>query len=207
MRAHQTEAVSDVQRISWRTLIRPRFARPPSPARREKESRVEIRAIVIWSGTVRAVFVFLHRWAGLAMAGFPILVGLTVFRIDRPVSFALEHERGLYVYNVHSSRDPGENYGGTTLMIDAYSGALFGFKAPTGERDGETVTTWLVALHTANVFGLPYRALVCLCGLTVVLLSITGVVIWLKKRRARLQARRRVTAPESARRPDSRAPA
>ena len=128
------------------------------------------------------------------------------FRVDRPISFSLERDRGLYVYNVHSSRDPGENYGGTTLMIDAYSGALFGFRAATGERNGDTVTTWLVELHTANVFGLPYRALVCLCGLAVVLLSITGVVIYLKKRRAR-RATRRVTAPASAPRPDSRAPA
>jgi uncharacterized iron-regulated membrane protein len=130
------------------------------------------------------------------------------FRVDRPISFSLERERGLYVYNVHSSRDPGENYGGTTLMIDAYSGSMFGFKAPTGERNGETVTTWLVELHTANVFGLPYRSLACVCGVAIALLSVTGIIIWWKKRRARLHAAARpVTRSASAPPPDSRAPA
>ena len=36
-----------------------------------------------------------------------------------------------------------------------------------------------------NVFGMPYRIFVCALGLVIVLLSVTGVVIWLKKRRAR----------------------
>jgi uncharacterized iron-regulated membrane protein len=35
----------------------------------------------------------------------------------------------------------------------------------------------------ANVFGLPYRLFVCFLGLVIVMLSVTGVVIWSKKRR------------------------
>lgn len=40
-------------------------------------------------------------------------------------------------------------------------------------------------LHTGRILGWPGRILVCVTGLAVTMLSITGVVIWLKKRKAR----------------------
>ncbi|BBU63704.1 hypothetical protein MSC49_36390 [Methylosinus sp. C49] len=107
------------------------------------------------------------------------------FTIDRRVDFTLDRETGLYVYGVHSSRDVGEKYGGTTIAIDAYTGAVHGFHAPTGGKGGDTATEWLLELHMANVFGLPYRILVCAAGVAIALLSVTGVVIWRKKRGAR----------------------
>jgi uncharacterized iron-regulated membrane protein len=57
---------------------------------------------------------------------------------------------------------------------------------PQGQYSGNTLTAWLMALHMANVFGLPYRIFVCLLGLAIVMLAVTGVVIWLKKRRVRV---------------------
>ena len=41
-----------------------------------------------------------------------------------------------------------------------------------------------LALHMANVFGLPYRIFVCALGILITMLSVTGVYIWWKKRRA-----------------------
>lgn len=41
-------------------------------------------------------------------------------------------------------------------------------------------------LHMGNVFGLPYRLFVCLMGLIIVLLSVTGIIVWIKKRRAQI---------------------
>ena len=55
----------------------------------------------------------------------------------------------------------------------------------------KTLTTWLVALHMANVFGLPYRILVVVLGLGIVALSVTGVYIWWSKRAARRVPARR----------------
>jgi uncharacterized iron-regulated membrane protein len=52
------------------------------------------------------------------------------------------------------------------------------------------VTNWLSALHQGEVFGLPYRIFVCVLGVMVVMLSVTGIVIWLKKRRARTSLQR-----------------
>ena len=61
---------------------------------------------------------------------------------------------------------------------------------------GNTVSNWLRALHFANVHGwLAYRILVCILGLVITLLSVTGIYIWWKKHRARaVSVQRRKTA-------------
>jgi uncharacterized iron-regulated membrane protein len=59
------------------------------------------------------------------------------------------------------------------------------FEAPTGIDAGNTITSWIVALHVGAVFGLPYRAFVSMMGIAVALLSVTGVWIWLRKRNKR----------------------
>ena len=41
----------------------------------------------------------------------------------------------------------------------------------------------------ADVFGLPYRIFVCVLGLVITMLSVTGVYIWWKKRCARINRR------------------
>jgi uncharacterized iron-regulated membrane protein len=56
---------------------------------------------------------------------------------------------------------------------------------PTGEHTGNTVESWLHALHMARVFGRPYQVLVSLLGMATAVLSWTGVYIWNVKRKAR----------------------
>ena len=41
-------------------------------------------------------------------------------------------------------------------------------------------------LHSGRILGLPGRILVSLLGLAVAMLSLTGVVIWMRKRRSRV---------------------
>jgi uncharacterized iron-regulated membrane protein len=41
-------------------------------------------------------------------------------------------------------------------------------------------------LHSGRIIGMPGRILVSLLGLVVAMLSLTGVVIWAKKRRSRV---------------------
>lgn len=50
-------------------------------------------------------------------------------------------------------------------------------------RLSDTITGLVIELHTAGVFGLPMKIIICLMGLVITALSVTGVVIWLKKRR------------------------
>jgi uncharacterized iron-regulated membrane protein len=106
------------------------------------------------------------------------------FTINRPTALIYRREQGVYYYRVHSSRDV-VRYGETTVAIDGQSGALIGAEIPTGKLAGNTFTSWIKGLHMAMVWGLPWRIFVSIMGLVVVTLSITGVLIWLRKRRAR----------------------
>lgn len=105
------------------------------------------------------------------------------FQIEAPVAIWFNSAKGFYVYNVRSSLDIQDHEGQTRVVIDANSGKHKMVLLPTGQYNGNTITSWLMALHMANVFGLPYRLFVCVLGLVIVMLSVTGVVIWLKKRR------------------------
>jgi uncharacterized iron-regulated membrane protein len=107
------------------------------------------------------------------------------FRVDRAGSFALDRDLGVYRYEVHSDLDIRED-GRTRLYFDANSGALKLLELPTTQYAGNTVTSWVSALHMAAVFGLPYRMFVSGLGLGIVLLSATGVIVWWKKREGRL---------------------
>jgi len=103
-------------------------------------------------------------------------------RAIAPSGFWLNNAKGFYVYAVKSSADIQDHGGQTRVVIDANNGALKQVLLPTGQYSGNTITNWLMALHMANIWGLPYRIFVCVLGLAIVMLSVTGVLIWLKKR-------------------------
>ncbi len=121
------------------------------------------------------------------------------FIIERPVGLAYDAERGVYTYTLRSSLDIQDKSGKTMILFDAETGALRLLLLPAGQYSGNTVTSWLYALHMANVFGLAWRIFVCLLGLLLTILSVTGVYIWWRKRRARkVSASRRIAAFERA---------
>ncbi len=108
--------------------------------------------------------------------------------------FVVEHEsrisylaeRGVYVYGVVTDRDISD-HGGTSVWIDADTGAQLAFHRATGEAAGTTLRAWLATLHMASVRGVgnTYRVFVFVFGLGVATLSITGVWIWWRKRSQR----------------------
>ena len=107
------------------------------------------------------------------------------FSVQEPLGLWYSAEAGAYTYEVRSSRDVFERTpkgGSTTVTFDGNSGALRSLFRPTGEHLGNTVESWLYALHMARIFGRPYQVFVCFLGLAVALLSVTGVYIWWKKR-------------------------
>ena len=112
------------------------------------------------------------------------------FAVHWEDSLSYTPERGVYRYDVHSSRDLRERGGNTQLYFDANTGALRGVWLPTGGAEGDTVRTWLTSLHMAALWGVPMKLLICAMGLVVVMLSATGVLIWYRKRRARTGAAR-----------------
>ena len=103
-------------------------------------------------------------------------------QIYQPAGFWINRGKGFYVYAVNSSADIQDHSGQTRIVIDATTGTIKMTLLATGQYSGNTFTTWLMALHMANVWGLPYKIFVSALGLVIVMLAVTGVLIWWKKR-------------------------
>ena len=111
------------------------------------------------------------------------------FRVLGEEGLYYQPDKGLFTYLVRSDRDVTSEGGGSVLLLDD-RGRPLGFSLPTGQNVGATLNTWLFALHTAEVWGMPFRLFVALMGILVSGFSITGVYIWWKKRRARTHRQR-----------------
>lgn len=134
-----------------------------------------------------------HQMARQAMQGFAQVHGLT---IDFEDKLRLDRARGVYMYAVHSSADLRADKGNTAILIDAQTGELKGWWLPTKGETGNTFSNWLGALHMGQVFGLPYRIFVCFNGIALVAISITGVLIWSRKRAGKKRGQPSVRAAE-----------
>lgn len=117
------------------------------------------------------------------------------FSVEREGYLFYRPEWGLYGYGVRTSADPSHEDPGTRVWFDGRSGRPFYFQGPLGENATDATMRWFYMLHMARVFGLPYRILVSLLGLGVVALSVTGIVVWMKKRSARLLGKRKQKRP------------
>lgn len=121
------------------------------------------------------------------MAGQARALGL---QVEAEKSLLYDPARGIYRYDVRTSRDIRHRGGHTRLVMDGDSGAFKGLWLPTGAASGDTITTWLTTLHMAALGGWPIQLLICALGLVVTALGVTGILIWLKKRRAARVVRR-----------------
>lgn len=121
-----------------------------------------------------------HRAAQAAMRAAGVREGFVILS-ERLMWY--DPSTHLYTYRVRSDRDIGR-LGNTQLHLDGDSGASSAVEMPTGRRAADTVTTWLGELHTADVFGRPMQMILTVVGLGIAMLSITGVLIWLRKRNA-----------------------
>ena len=103
----------------------------------------------------------------------------------------LDHERFLsydpsrcaFTYRVRSSLDV-DALGNTQIVWGSQTPSLFAFSSTTATR-ADTVSIFLESIHEAQIGGLPMRVLVAIAGFTLALLSVTGVLIFLRKLRPR----------------------
>jgi uncharacterized iron-regulated membrane protein len=118
------------------------------------------------------------------------------FTIREERLLAYHPDYGAFRYQVYSSLDISERFAATTVWLDRQSGALLAFEAPTGQNSGRSLTMWLYQLHFGAVdrLGTPYRVFVCLMGLAIATLSVTGVWVWWMKRAKRVRQRSTVRA-------------
>ncbi len=73
------------------------------------------------------------------------------------------------------------------VYIDADSGGLRGLQDVDSGTRGDAFAALQFPMHSGQIFGLLGRTIICISGLLTAVLSLTGVVIWWKKRKARVQ--------------------
>jgi uncharacterized iron-regulated membrane protein len=88
---------------------------------------------------------------------------------------------------------PGDDHGGggvgpAALYFDGKNGSYLGNRLPWQGTAADIFLQMQFPLHSGRILGLPGRILISLMGLLVSMLSITGVVIWWKKRKARVRS-------------------
>lgn len=108
---------------------------------------------------------------------------------------AVGYARSVGVYAVGFFAPGGEHgaagAGPATLFYDARDGRLLGDRRPWAGTAADIFVQAQLPLHSGRILGLPGRVLISLMGIVVALLSVTGIVIWWRKRAARVAARGR----------------
>lgn len=101
---------------------------------------------------------------------------------------------GYAIYGVGFFSPGGDHGGGGVgppyLYYDSGDGRLLGDRQPWAGTAADIFVQAQFPLHSGRILGLPGRILISLTGLAVAALSVTGVIIWWKKRKARLTRRR-----------------
>ncbi len=106
------------------------------------------------------------------------------------------------IYGV-SFFQPGGDHGSggvgpPLLYYDGLDGRLLGDRQPWKGTAADIFVQAQFPVHSGRILGVPGRILMSVMGVVVATLSVTGVVIWLKKRSARVYRRRRGGAAPGA---------
>lgn len=117
---------------------------------------------------------------------------------EAPFDAFYAHDFGVYGVGFGDHHRPG--LGVPYLYFSAADGRILAESIPGQGTRGDVFMQAMFPLHNGNIAGLPGRILIAISGVLVAVLSVTGVVIWEKKRRGRraLAARERArsdTAP------------
>lgn len=83
----------------------------------------------------------------------------------------------------HEHGDGG--LGNPWVYVDSRTGVLAGADVPGTGSAGDILLQSMFPLHSGRIVGLPGRVLMSLMGVLVAMFSLTGVLIWARKRRAR----------------------
>lgn len=113
------------------------------------------------------------------------------FSVSTEMSLDYRADTGTWWYWVRSDRDIIDTSVMTYLVFDDTDGHYIGIVLPTGDRLGNTINAWVGALHLAMLWGLPYKVFLAFAGIVVAALSISGVLIWQRKRNAQMVRRQR----------------
>lgn len=107
--------------------------------------------------------------------------------------------RDAHYYGVRFGDPLASAFGASTVLLSSADGRILDVREADAGQSGDLVAQLMLPIHTGQVAGLPGRILICITGLVVAMLSITGIYIWWKKRASRLVRRlgRKRTVPQS----------
>lgn len=98
------------------------------------------------------------------------------------------------LYGVYGARffAPGDDHGAAgvgpaRLYYDSVSGELIGDRVPWSGTAADIFVQAQFPLHSGRILGLPGRIMISVMGLVAAALSVTGVIIWYRKRAARIR--------------------
>jgi uncharacterized iron-regulated membrane protein len=108
-------------------------------------------------------------------------------------------EWGIYMVSMYQ---PGDDHGDggigpALLYYDGVDGRLLGQRQPWKGTAADVFVQAQFPLHSGRILGLPGRILISCMGLVVAMLSVTGVIIWWRKRAARAVAQQ-ITASRTS---------
>ena len=99
-------------------------------------------------------------------------------------------QQGIYNVRLRNGNDDSEV--AANLYFDGLNGELLGDRLSWKGTAADIFAQAQFPIHSGRILGLPGRILVSLMGLVVAALSVSGVVIWWRKRRARVVRRSRL---------------
>jgi uncharacterized iron-regulated membrane protein len=108
-------------------------------------------------------------------------------------------EFGIYMVSFFK---PGGDHGSggvgpALLYYDGVDGRLLGERQPWKGTAADIFVQAQFPLHSGRILGLPGRILISAMGLVVAMLSVTGVIIWWRKRASRMAAQRQASMREA----------
>lgn len=115
-------------------------------------------------------------------------------RVD---SLVYNAAKGLWWVRLDDPRDM-DGIGRRWVFVDARDGRVLADRHATDGSAGDVVLAWQYPLHSGKAFGWPGRILVLAAGVGVCVFSVTGILIWNRKRAARQASRRRAMGAVAA---------
>ncbi len=113
------------------------------------------------------------------------------------------YSQGFGIFSVdyfYPEADHGAGGGGhKRLFFDGLDGRYLGERLPWSGTAADIFVQAQFPLHSGRILGVPGRILISFMGVVVAMLSVTGVYLWWKKRKARITSRaRRESCAEAA---------
>jgi uncharacterized iron-regulated membrane protein len=108
---------------------------------------------------------------------------------EPPGSVFYGAQHGLYAVSFYRPEDDHNTMAMKMLFVDAMDGSFKGGRIPWEGTAADVFMQLQFPLHSGRIAGLPGRIFLSFMGLVVALLSFTGIVIWFKKRAARVSSR------------------